>query len=144
MILVTGGAGYIGSVTVAMLRHQGEAVVVLDDCARGYAAALPADVPLVRGKVGDRALLAALLQRHRIDACIHFASLAYVGESMQAPGLYFQNNVVEGLALLDGLLAAGVEQLVFRRAVPPTGSPRSCRSPRPSHSGRSIPTAGRS
>jgi UDP-glucose 4-epimerase len=123
VILVTGGAGYIGSVTVAMLRRQGEAVVVLDDCARGHAAALPMDVPLVRGKVGDRALLAALLQRHRIDACIHFAALAYVGESVEKPGLYFQNNVVEGLSLLEGLLAAGVDQLVFSSTCATYGQP---------------------
>src|ERR1051325_5223694 len=106
-----------------MLRRTGEEAVVLDDCARGHPAALPTEVPLVRGKVGDRALLAALLQRHRIDACIHFAGLAYVGESMERPGLYFQNNVVEGLALLDGLLAAAVDQLVFSPSCPPSGQP---------------------
>src|ERR1051325_4822565 len=106
-----------------MLRRTGEEAVVLDDCARGHPAALPTEVPLVRGKVGDRALLAALLQRHRIDACIHFAGLAYVGESVEKPWLYFQNNVVEGLALLDGLLAAGVEQLVFSSSCATYGQP---------------------
>ena len=122
-ILVTGGAGYIGSVTVALLRARGEEVVVLDDCARGHAEALGAGVPLYRGRIGDRALVKSVLARHPIDACIHFAALAYVGESVEKPGLYFQNNVVEGLALLDELCAGGVGRFVFSSTCATYGQP---------------------
>jgi UDP-glucose-4-epimerase GalE len=122
-ILVTGGAGYIGSVTVALLRERGEDVVVLDDCARGHVPAVVAGVPLVRGKVGDRQLVRDTVQRHRIDACIHFAALAYVGESVEQPALYFRNNVVEGIALLDELIAGGVGRFVFSSSCATYGQP---------------------
>jgi UDP-glucose-4-epimerase GalE len=122
-ILVTGGAGYIGSVTVALLRERGEEVVVLDDCVRGHAPAVIAGVPLVRGRVGDRQLVRDTVQRHRIDACVHFAALAYVGESVGQPALYFQNNVVEGIALLDELIAGGVRRFVFSSSCATYGQP---------------------
>jgi UDP-glucose 4-epimerase len=122
-ILVTGGAGYIGSVTVEILRSQGEPVVVLDDAARGHRGALDTDVPFYRGAVGDRGLLARILREHRIDACVHFAALAYVGESVQDPRRYFEDNVGQGLALLGGLLDAGVRLFVFSSTCATYGEP---------------------
>ncbi|HOK45411.1 MAG TPA: NAD-dependent epimerase/dehydratase family protein, partial [Bryobacteraceae bacterium] len=94
-ILVTGGAGYIGSVTVELLRKRGEEVVVLDDLYRGHRAALPGDIPFYEGKAGDAALVARIAAEHEIEACIHFAALIEVGESVSAPAMYFQNNTVQ-------------------------------------------------
>ena len=112
-ILITGGAGYIGSVTVELLRSKGEAVVVLDDLVRGHRSAVAQDVTLYQGKIGDRALLARILNDHAIESCIHFAALAYVGESVGDPATYFENNVAQGVALLGGLLQGGVRRVVF-------------------------------
>src|SRR3984957_11597539 len=96
--LVTGGAGYIGSVTVERLRARGEQVVVLDDLVRGHRGALDKESPFYQGRVGDRALIARIAREHDIEACVHFAALAYVGESVSAPAKYFENNVEEGVS----------------------------------------------
>ena len=122
-ILVTGGAGYIGSVTTALLQERGEQVVVLDDCLRGHAESVPPGVPLVRGRVGDRSLVQSLVRSHKIDACVHFAALAYVGESVEKPALYLQNNVIEGMALINELIACGVRQFVFSSTCATYGQP---------------------
>ena len=121
--LVTGGAGYIGSVMVEQLVEAGEQVVVLDDASRGHAGALDEGVPYYDGRVGDRELVASICREHEVDACVHFAALAYVGESVTEPKLYFQNNVAEGLGLLDGLLAAGVKRFVFSSTCATYGEP---------------------
>ncbi len=123
-VLVTGGAGYIGSVTVDLLRERGEDVVVLDDLARGHRAALDPELPLYHGRVGDKALLARILREHSFDACIHFAALAYVGESVEDPGRYYENNVTEGLVLVRGLAQAGVRQFVFSSTCATYGEPQ--------------------
>jgi UDP-glucose 4-epimerase len=112
-ILVTGGAGYIGSVTVEVLRAEGEDVVVLDDLARGHRQAIPADVPFYEGRVGDRALLTRIAREHELESCVHFAALAYVGESVRSPAKYFENNVEQGIAFVGSLLQAGVRSVVF-------------------------------
>lgn len=112
-ILVTGGAGYIGSVTVERLRAKGEQVVVLDDLVRGHRSAVDKDVPFYQGRVGDRALVARIATEHKIEGCVHFAALAYVGESVLEPAKYFENNVEQGVALMGALLQAGVRRVVF-------------------------------
>jgi len=122
-VLVTGGAGYIGSVTVDLLREKGETVVVLDDLARGHREALDPDVPVFEGRVGDRALLRRIAREHAPDVCIHFAALAYVGESVADPARYFAGNVTEGLSLLDGLLEAGCRCFVFSSSCATYGEP---------------------
>lgn len=123
-VLVTGGAGYIGSVTVDILREKGEEVVILDDVARGHRSAVDPGVPIYVGRTGDRELVRRIARDHRLDACIHFAALAYVGESVEAPARYFASNVTEGLALLDGLIEAGVSAMVFSSSCATYGEPQ--------------------
>jgi UDP-glucose 4-epimerase len=123
-ILVTGGAGYIGSVTVERLRAKGESVVVLDDLARGHRQAFDADIPFYQGKSGDRALVERIAKDHQIESCIHFAALAYVGESVENPALYFENNVEQGIALMGALVKAGVRRVVFSSTCATYGEPQ--------------------
>lgn len=123
-ILVTGGAGYIGSVTVERLKAKGEQVVVLDDLERGHRAALDSDVPLYHGRVGDRALVARIGIEHKIESCMHFAALAYVGESVAEPAKYYENNVEQGIALFGALMEAGVRRVVFSSTCATYGEPQ--------------------
>jgi len=122
-ILVTGGAGYIGSVMVEQLVEAGRGVVVLDSLARGHRGALDPSVPFYEGRIGDRELVERVCREHSVDACIHFAALAYVGESVTEPKLYFENNSAQGLGLLEGLLAAGVRRFVFSSTCATYGEP---------------------
>ena len=122
-ILVTGGAGYIGCVTVDKLREKGEEVVVLDDLKRGHRSALRVDVPFYHGRVGDRALLAKIAEEHKIEACIHFAALAYVDESVLEPAKYFENNVAQGIVLLEALQQADIRRFVFSSTCATYGQP---------------------
>jgi len=122
-ILVTGGAGYIGSITVELLRAKGEQVVVLDDLARGHRSALDSDVPFYHGVVGDRTLIARIAREHQIEACIHFAALAYVGESVAEPRKYFENNVEQGIALMGALFDARIRRVVFSSTCATYGEP---------------------
>jgi len=112
-ILVTGGAGYIGGVTAERLKAKGERVVILDNLFRGHRASVDPDVPFYEGRVGDRALVARILTEQKIDECVHFAALAYVGESVGEPARYFENNVEQGIALVNTLIEAGVRRVVF-------------------------------
>ena len=110
-ILVTGGAGYIGSATVEMLRAEGQQVVVLDNLVYGHKQAIFADTPFYEGSIGDRELLRRITGEHDIEACVHFAAYAYVGESVEKPGLYYENNVAQGLRLLDSLIEANIRRI---------------------------------
>ena len=123
-ILVTGGAGYIGSVMVDLLLEQREQVVVLDNLARGHRRALDESVPFFEGNTGDRALVRRICSEHDIESCIHFAALAYVGESVEDPKLYFEANVAHGIALLDELLTTGVRRIVFSSTCATYGEPQ--------------------
>jgi UDP-glucose 4-epimerase len=121
-VLVTGGAGYIGSHTVARLQSAGHDVVVLDTLAHGHPAAVPG-TPLVIGDAGDRALVRDLLEAHRVDAVIHFAARKSVVESIADPGGYFEANVGGSLALLQAMVDAGVRRLVFSSTCAVYGTP---------------------
>lgn len=123
-ILVTGGAGYIGSATVELLRADGQHVVVLDNLVYGHRDALATDIPFYDGQIGDSALVEKICREHDVTACIHFAAYAYVGESVSNPNLYYANNVCGGLGLLKGLLDAGVKQIVFSSTCATYGEPQ--------------------
>jgi UDP-glucose 4-epimerase len=112
-VLVTGGAGYIGSVVVEQLLARGHVPIVLDDLSTGHRAAIAPGVEFVRGNVGDRHVLEDVFQRHRVDALMHFAAFALVAESVANPAKYQANNVVAGRVLLDATVAAGVRRVIF-------------------------------
>ena len=123
MILVTGGAGYIGSVTSELLTAQGEDVVVLDNLSRGHRESLNPAAIFYEGNIGDRDLVIRIAREHSIDACIHFAAYAYVGESVTEPARYFENNVEQGNSLLGALLEVGVRRVVFSSTCATYGEP---------------------
>lgn len=122
--LVTGGAGYIGSVVVEELLAAGaERVVVLDDLSKGHAGAVTPPASFVQGDIADAALVSRLCREHGIDAVVHMAASSLVGESVTAPAKYYANNVTKGLALLDALVAAGVRRFVFSSTAATYGEP---------------------
>jgi UDP-glucose 4-epimerase len=123
MILVTGGAGYIGSHYVQYARQQGEDVIVLDNLVYGHREAVPADVELVVGHMGDADLLDRLFTTHKIDAVVHFAAYAYVGESVTEPSKYYNNNTVATLAVLDAMHRHNVSHFVFSSTCATYGNP---------------------
>ncbi|MEE3234681.1 MAG: UDP-glucose 4-epimerase GalE [Candidatus Latescibacterota bacterium] len=122
-IMVTGGSGYIGSVTVEILRAAGEDIVVVDDFYRGHESALASDIPIYKGKVGDRELIRRIIKKHSIKACVHFAALTYVGESVENPLHYYENNAVQTLTLIEELVRGKVEMMVFSSTAATYGEP---------------------
>lgn len=122
-VLVTGGAGYIGSVVVEQLLAQGDSCVVYDNLTLGHTAAVDARATLVRGELGDQSLLVLTLERYQIDAVIHLAAVSLVRESMARPHVYFANNLGGSLALLDAMRITGVKQLVYSSSAAVYGTP---------------------
>jgi len=121
-ILVTGGAGYIGSHVVLQLRARGQRVVVLDDLSRGFRRAV-LDAPLVVGRVGDRAAVLALLREHAVETVMHFAAYTIVPESVREPLKYYGNNTCSTRTLLECCLEAGVKYFVFSSTAAVYGIP---------------------
>jgi len=121
-ILVTGGAGYIGSHAVLQLRARGERVVVLDDLSRGFRRAV-LDAPLVVGRVGDRDTVRALLREHGVDTVMHFAASTIVPESVREPLKYYGNNTCSTRTLLECCVEAGVRHFVFSSTAAVYGIP---------------------
>lgn len=122
-ILVTGGAGYIGSVTVEDLRARGEDVVVIDNLVYGHRRAVDGSVPLYEGSIGDRALVDRIVSEHEIEGVMHFSAYAYVGESVREPGKYYRNNFIETAVLLEALIEAGVGMFIFSSTCATYGEP---------------------
>jgi UDP-glucose 4-epimerase len=123
-VLVTGGAGYIGSVVADELLKAGHKVVVLDDLSRGHREAVPRAAALVVGNLADRPTLDSILQSHKIDAVMHFAASIEAGESMKVPEQFFRNNTANALNLLESVLAAGVKRFVFSSTAALFGNPK--------------------
>lgn len=112
-ILVTGGAGYIGSIVAQELISAGHTVVVYDNLSHGYRRAVPAGATFVRGDIADRGRIDNLFSNFAFAAVMHFAAFTEAGESMKAPETYFRNNSVHTLTLLEAVRAAGVQRFVF-------------------------------
>jgi UDP-glucose-4-epimerase GalE len=121
-ILVVGGAGYIGSHAVKALRARGFRPVVLDNLSTGHAAAVEG-VELIRGDLGDTALLDGIFSGHRIHGVMHFAALIFVGESEKDPLAYYDNNVVRTHRLLEVMLRHGVKRFIFSSSAAVYGTP---------------------
>ena len=112
-VLVTGGAGYIGSHTTYALLDRGDEVVVLDNLSTGIRSQVGAKAVFVQGEVADQALVARIIREHGIDAVIHFAGSIVVPESVAEPLAYYANNVVASRALIETCVKEGVKQFIF-------------------------------
>lgn len=124
MILVTGGAGYIGSHYVQYALEQGEQVVVLDNLAYGHPEAVPEGVPFVKGDMGDSSLIDQLFTTYPVDAVVHFAAFAYVGESVTDPAKYYNNNTCSTLVVLDAMRRHNIKNFVFSSTCATYGNPQ--------------------
>lgn len=122
-ILVTGGAGYIGSVTTEHLLARGHHVVVLDDLSSGHRDAVPQEVPFVHADVADADMVAYALREHEVEVVMHFAACSLVGESMSQPTRYFKNNTGGSIALLDTMARLGVQRFVLSSTAALFGTP---------------------
>jgi len=123
-ILVSGGAGYIGSHTVKFLRKKEQQVVVIDNLSGGFRDAVPSDCVLVEGNIGDSELLDEVFSAHRISAVMNFASFIEVGESVTAPSRYYRNNVGNTIVLLDAMVRHSVKHFVFSSTAAIFGKPK--------------------
>ncbi len=124
-ILVTGGAGYIGSVTVDDLIDRGRDVIVLDNLSRGHRSSVNEKARFYQGDIGNRDLVHRICEENSITAAMHFSAFAYVGESVDHPELYYNNNTVQTITFLDELLACGVRRFVFSSTCATYGEPQS-------------------
>ena len=122
-VLITGGAGYVGSVSAAAFLEAGHEVVVLDDLTTGHRGAVPVGATLHQGTYADGPALRTLLESERIEAILHCAARSLVGESIREPARYFGENVAGGIAMLDSVRAAGVGRIVFSSTAAVYGVP---------------------
>ena len=122
-VLVTGGAGYIGSHMVHALADAGERVVVLDNLSTGFDWALPKGVPLIVGETGDQPLVAKSIAEHGVQAIIHFAASIVVPDSVADPLGYYRNNTVNSRALIETAIAGGVRHFIFSSTAAVYGNP---------------------
>ncbi len=124
-LLVVGGAGYIGAVTVELLLEHNHDVIVLDNLCRGHEPAVPHKAKFVKGDMGSAEDLNAIFKAEKIEAVMHFGALSLVGQSVEQPALYFRNNVTNGMTLLDVMLANDVKKFVFSSTAAVYGEPHS-------------------
>jgi UDP-glucose 4-epimerase len=122
-VLVTGGAGYIGSHTVKALRQQGATAIVFDNLSAGHLAATACASALVDGDIHDTALLRSTIRQHRVDAVMHFAAWLSVADSVRDPAAYYHNNVVGALSVLEAMVAESVHHFVFSSTAAVFGNP---------------------
>lgn len=123
-VLVTGGAGYIGSHMARMLQGRGIKTVVLDTLERGHKESLGPDITLAVGDVVDNSLVGDIITQHHIDAVIHFAGYIFVGESVEKPHMYFSNNLLHSMGMLETMKQHGVKRLIFSSTAAVYGTPR--------------------
>ncbi|MBJ7508984.1 MAG: UDP-glucose 4-epimerase, partial [Ilumatobacteraceae bacterium] len=123
-ILITGGAGYIGSQTSRLLTSLGREIVVLDSLERGNANSV-LGAPLVIGDIADSALVTEICLKYQVISVIHFAAYKSAGESMSQPEMYWRNNVQGTVNLIEGMLAANVKHIVFSSSAAVYGNPQS-------------------
>jgi len=122
-VLVTGGAGYVGSVCSSCLLERGHQVTVIDDLSAGHVAAVPPGAVFHQLDIGNRVELGKLLGRDRFDAVFHFAAKALIPESVSNPGMFFDQNVASGIALLETVRAAGIRRFIFSSSAAVYGNP---------------------
>jgi UDP-glucose 4-epimerase len=122
-VLVTGGAGYIGSVVADQLLGAGHQVTVIDNLSRGHRQAVPASAELVVGDLANKEGLAVLFRKQKFDAVMHFAAFIEAGESMKSPETFFRNNTANALTVLEAMLSAGVNRFVFSSTAALFGNP---------------------
>jgi UDP-glucose 4-epimerase len=122
-VLVTGGAGYIGSHTVRKLLEKGFDVIVLDNLSRGHKESIPQNVHFENADLLDAESLHKAIKKHHVDAVIHFAAFAYVGESVENPGMYYNNNVVGSFNLIKAVNDSGIKKFVFSSTCSIYGNP---------------------
>jgi UDP-glucose 4-epimerase len=122
-ILVTGGAGYVGSICTEVLKERGYTAVVLDDLREGHREAVPKGVEFVQCDLGDRAGLDRAFAAHSFDAVMHFAASSLVEKSVKEPGAYYVQNVANGVVLLDAMLCRGAQKLIFSSTAAVYGEP---------------------
>ncbi|HLD02802.1 MAG TPA: UDP-glucose 4-epimerase GalE [Candidatus Nanoarchaeia archaeon] len=122
-VLVTGGAGYIGSHVVRRLLQKNHEVIMLDNLSRGHIESVPKEAVFIKGDLADKKVLEKLFSEYKIDAVMHFAAFAYVGESIKEPKKYFKNNVENGLNLLDACARHGVKKFIFSSSCAVYGTP---------------------
>jgi UDP-glucose 4-epimerase len=122
-ILVTGGAGYIGSVTSEMLLDAGHEVIIFDNLERGHLEAVDPRARFIKGDLRNREEILDAMARAKPDAVVHFAAYALVGESMESPMLYFRNNVVGGVHLVEAMVENGVKKVIFSSTCATYGQP---------------------
>jgi len=122
-VMVTGGAGYVGAVTVERLVDAGHEVTILDSLVTGHRAAAEPLATLVEGSLGDQALVERVLAERAVEAVLHCGARSLVGQSMSDPALYYHENVIGGIRLLDAMLATGVDRIVFSSTAATYGEP---------------------
>jgi UDP-glucose 4-epimerase len=122
-ILITGGAGYIGSICCAKLIERGHSIVVIDDLSTGFKRSIPPMVPLYEINIRDQRALRKILSDHRVDVVFHFAAKALIPESMSNPGMFFDENVAGGILLLEELRRAKIRRFVFSSSAAVYGNP---------------------
>ena len=124
MILVTGGAGYIGSICAEALLRQGHDVVVVDNLQEGHRAGVPAGAVFYEGDCGDKLILGEIFNNHDIEAVMHFAADTRVETSMTDPGQFFRNNLANGITILDVMRERGCDKIIFSSTAATFGEPR--------------------
>ncbi len=123
-VMVTGGAGYIGSHAVRALRNAGIATVILDNLSTGHRFLVPPEVPLIQGNIRDRSLVQATIAEYDVDSVIHFAASIVVSDSVERPLDYYGNNMANSLRLIEACVAGGVRQFVFSSSAAVYGEPK--------------------